>query len=162
MDCIWTGFAIVYNIFDSKGEVLLTILSSLAQDEFTNISENCTWGIRRKFEQDKVFVNHVKLLGYDKDAEGNLIINEKQAKTVDFLTKRRVENNGEIPQYYVEEGHPAIIDKDMWEAVQLEMERRRNFAKKYNFPKFNYATIDNPFAGRVICGHYGSTFGRKV
>lgn len=88
--------------------------------------------------------------------------NEKQAKTVDFLTKRRVENNGEIPQYYVEEGHPAIIDKDMWEAVQLEMERRRNFAKKYNFQKFNYATIDNPFVGRVICGHCGSTFDRKV
>jgi site-specific DNA recombinase len=32
--------------------------------------------------------------------------------TVDFLAKKRVENNGEVPQYYVEESHPAIIDKD--------------------------------------------------
>jgi DNA invertase Pin-like site-specific DNA recombinase len=210
------------NTLDSKGEVLLTILSSLAQDESRNISENCTWGIRRKFEQGKVFVNHVKFLGYDKDEEGNLIINEKQAKivrriytdyldgkgpnritreleveevpnwngkskwyessirkmlsnekykgdallqktyTVDFLTKKRVENNGEVPQYYVEESHPAIIDKEMWEAVQLEMERRRAFAEKYNISKLDYATVDNPFAGRVICGHCGSTFGRKV
>jgi len=31
--------------------------------------------------------------------------------TVDFLTKKRVENNGEVPQYYVEESHTAIIDK---------------------------------------------------
>lgn len=52
---------------DSKGEVLLTILSSLAQDESRSISENSTWGIRRKFEQGKVIVNHNKFLGYDKD-----------------------------------------------------------------------------------------------
>jgi DNA invertase Pin-like site-specific DNA recombinase len=54
----------------------------LAQDESRNISENSTWGIRRKFEQGKVVVNHTKFLEYDKDEEGNLIINEKQAKVV--------------------------------------------------------------------------------
>lgn len=210
------------NTLDSKGEVLLTILSSLAQDESRSISENSTWGIRRRFEQGKVTVNHKKFLGYDKDEEGNLIINEKQAKivrriykdfldgkgsnriareleeegikgwndkskwyestvrgiltnekykgdallqktyTVDFLTKKRVDNKGEVPMYYVEESHPAIIDKEMWEAVQLEMERRRVFAEKYNIGKLDYATIENPFAGRVTCGCCGSTFGRKV
>ena len=36
------------NTLDSKGEVLLTILSSLAQDESRSISENSTWGIRRR------------------------------------------------------------------------------------------------------------------
>ncbi|WP_245331584.1 recombinase family protein [Clostridium algifaecis] len=210
------------NTLDSKGEVLLTILSSLAQEESNNLSQISTWGIRRRFEQGKVIVNHKKFLGYDKDEEGNLIIDEKQAKivrriykdyldgkgsnriareleeegvkgwngkakwyestirgiltnekykgdallqktyTVDFLTKKRVENNGEVPQYYVEESHPAIIDKEMWEAVQLEIERRRVFAEKYNISKLDYATAYNPFAGRVICGHCGSTFGRKV
>ena len=35
------------NTLDAKGEVLLTILSSLAQDESRSISENCTWGFRR-------------------------------------------------------------------------------------------------------------------
>lgn len=70
---------------------------------------------------------------------------------VDFITKKRVENNGEVPQYYVEERHPPIIDKEIWEAVQLEMERRRAFAEKYNISRLDYATIDNPFAGRVIC-----------
>lgn len=61
--------------------------------------------------------------------------------TVDFLTKKRVENNGEVPQYYVEEIHPPIIDKEMWEAVQLEMERRRVFAEKYNISKLDYVFI---------------------
>ncbi len=82
--------------------------------------------------------------------------------TVDFLTKKRTENNGQVPKYYVEESHPAIIDKDMWEAVQLEMQRRKAFAEKHGIKKIDYATIDNPFAGRVICGHCGSPFGRKV
>lgn len=82
--------------------------------------------------------------------------------TVDFLTKKRIENNGEVPQYYVEESHPPIIDKEMWEAVQLEMERRRAFAERYNISKLDYATVENPFAGRVICGYCDSSFGRKV
>lgn len=55
------------NTLDAKGEVLLTILSSLAQDESRSISENSTWGIRRKFEQGKVLVNCTKFLGYEKD-----------------------------------------------------------------------------------------------
>lgn len=38
------------NTLDAEGEVLLTILSSLAQDESRSISENSTWGIRRRFE----------------------------------------------------------------------------------------------------------------
>lgn len=50
----------------------------------------------------------------------------------------------------------------MWEAVQLEMERRKNFAEKHGIAKIDYATVKHPFAGRVICGHCGSTFGRKV
>ena len=50
----------------------------------------------------------------------------------------------------------------MWEAVQLEMDRRRNFALQHGLQKLEYATTDNPFAGRVICGSCGQVFGRKV
>ena len=207
---------------DSKGEVLLSILSSLAQDESRSISENSTWGIRRRFEQGRLFINATKFLGYDKDKNGNLVINEKQAKivrriyrefldgkganriardlekdrvpnwngkakwyensirkmltnekymgdallqktyTVDFLNKKRADNTGQVPQYYVEDSHPAIIDKEMWEAVRLEMERRRVFARTYGIQKLECATEYNPFAGRVICGSCGHAYGRKV
>jgi len=82
--------------------------------------------------------------------------------TADFLTNKRVENNGEVQKYYVEESHPSIIDKEMWEAVQLEMERRRVFAETYGVYKLDYATLDNPFTGRGICGRCGSQFGRKT
>ena len=79
---------------DSKGEVLLSILSSLAQDESRSISENSTWGIRRRFEQGKVAVNCTKFLGYDKDEDGNLVINEKQAKIVRRIYKDYLDGKG--------------------------------------------------------------------
>lgn len=79
---------------DSKGEVLLTILSSLAQDESRNISENSRWDIVRRFQQGKVRVNHKRFLGYDKDKNGELIINEKQAEIVRRIYKEYLEGKG--------------------------------------------------------------------
>lgn len=81
---------------------MLTILSSLAQDESRSISENCTWGIRRRFEQGKVHINHTKFLGYDKDENGELIINEKQARIV-----RRIYND------YLDGKGPNRIAKEL-------------------------------------------------
>lgn len=34
-------------------------------------------------------------------------------------------NNGEIPQYYVQDSHPAIITKEDWDLVQIDMKRRK-------------------------------------
>ena len=75
---------------EASGELMFTILSSLAQEESRNISENTAWGIRSKFQQGIPHINTEALLGYDKDADGNLIINEEQAAVVrrvyrDFL-----------------------------------------------------------------------------
>ncbi|KZE69565.1 serine recombinase [Paenibacillus jamilae] len=70
------------NTLDTTGEVLLTILSSLAQDESRNISENSRWGILRGFQNGKVFCNTNRFLGYDKDDHGELVINEKEAEIV--------------------------------------------------------------------------------
>ena len=67
------------NTLDSTGELMLTILSSLAQDESRNISENTTWGIRSRFQQGHLHLNTNRFLGYDKDKDGNLIINPDQA-----------------------------------------------------------------------------------
>lgn len=99
-----------------------------------------------------------------------MLLNEKykgeallqRSYTVDFLSKKRVENKVEIPQYYVEESHPAIIDKEIWEAVLLERERRKTFTEKYNIQKMDYIMNTNPFAGRIICGCCGRVYGRKT
>ena len=66
----------------------------LHQDESRSISENTTWGIRRKFEQGKVSINHTKFLGYDKGEDGNLIINEKQAKIIRRIYREFLDGKG--------------------------------------------------------------------
>lgn len=55
---IWT--------FDSKGELLITIMSSLAQEESRSISEKCTWGQRKRFADRKVTIPFKRFLGYDR------------------------------------------------------------------------------------------------
>ena len=71
---IWT--------FDGKGELLLTIMSSIAQEEARSISENCTWGQRKRFADGKVSIPFRSVLGYDRGADGSLVINQEQAKLV--------------------------------------------------------------------------------
>ena len=73
--------------------------------------------------------------------------------TPDFLTKKAVKNDGSVPQYYVEDSHPAIIDPDQFELVQdIFQERARD-------PKHSGATI---FSGKIRCGCYGGWYGSKV
>ncbi|WP_276620762.1 MULTISPECIES: recombinase family protein [Eubacteriales] len=82
--------------------------------------------------------------------------------TVDFLKKKREESVGQVPQYYVEDSNPVIIDKDTWEAVQLEMERRKAFAAEHDIGLIDYSTADKPFSGKVICSSCRRAFGRRV
>jgi len=67
---------------DSSGKLLITILSSQAQEESRNLSKNTRWGIVRRFEQGIVQLNHNNFLGYTKDSEGNLIIVPEEAEIV--------------------------------------------------------------------------------
>ena len=95
---IWT--------LDAKGELLITIMSSLAQEESRSISENTTWGKRKMF------------------ADGRASIGFK-----DFLTHKMVVNNGEVPQYYVEGHHEGIVTADQFDQVQAEILRRKGMQK---------------------------------
>lgn len=70
---------------DPKIDFILTVMSSMAQEESRSISENTKWGIQKRFEQGKLIMNTNRFLGYDKDKEGTLIINEEQAKTVKYI-----------------------------------------------------------------------------
>lgn len=57
-------------------------MSSLAQEESRSISENCTWGQRKRFADGKVTVPFKRFLGYDRGPDGNLVINPEQAVTI--------------------------------------------------------------------------------
>ena len=210
------------NTLDAAGELLFTIMSSLAQEESRSISENCRWGIRTKFKQGVMHLNANHFLGYDKDDKGNLVINEAQAAIVrriyrefmnrlnpetiaarltdegvpgcmgepkwavstimhilenekykgdallqkyytsDFLSKKSVRNHGQVEQVYVKDSHPPIIERELWEAVQLEIERRRLFRERHNLRTLGRYTDEQPFTCRVVCGKCSAVYWRRT
>lgn len=199
---------------DSKGELLITIMSSLAQEESRSISENVTWGQRKRFADGKVSVAYGKFLGYCKGTDGIMEIVPEEAETVrtiyrqfiqgkttnaiaasltrkgvptpggkekwqattiesiltnekykgsallqkkfttDFLTKKMKPNEGEVPQFYVENSHPAIICPEEWDRVQNEIVRRKATGRHHNSL--------SPFSAKIICGDCGEYYGSKV
>ena len=203
------------NIFtlDSKGELLITIMSSLAQEESRSISENVTWGMRRRFAEGMVYVPYERFLGYRKGRDCQFEIIPQEAEVVryiyrlfmegkslcwiarhltecgistptgrtkwgdntvrnilrnekykgeallqkrfrtDFLTKKNKINEGEIPQYYVENSHPAIVSPALYDAVQDEFDRRERLGFK--------AVNRHPFSGRIVCSKCGGLYGSK-
>ena len=70
---------------DSKGELLITIMSSLAQEESRSISENVTWGQRKRFSDGKVTMAYKRFLGYARNEDGTPRIVESEAKTVRMI-----------------------------------------------------------------------------
>lgn len=79
------------NTLDAKGEVMLTIMASLAQQESESLSQNVRLGLQYRYQQGKVQVNHNRFLGYDKDEEGNLIINKEEAEVVKRIFREYLE-----------------------------------------------------------------------
>lgn len=199
---------------DSKGELLITIMSSLAQEESRSISENVTWGQRKRMADGKVSLPYGQFLGYEKGEDGlpkiveseaeivrmifrlfiegktpsaiakhlasqgilspagkktwqvatvkSILTNEKykgdallqKGFTVDFLTKKRKVNEGEVPQYYVQNSHPAIIEPEEFDAVQAEIERRKSLGRP--------SGCNSPFSAKIVCGDCGGFYGSKV
>lgn len=80
---------------DSKGEVLLTIMASLAQQESESLSQNVKMGIQFRYQQGIVQVNHNRFLGYTKDAEKNLVIVPEEAEIVKRIYREYLEG-GEL------------------------------------------------------------------
>ena len=92
----------------------------------------------------------------------NILSNEKykgdahlqKCYTVDFLAKKRNANEGEVPQYYVEGRHDAIIKPAEWQLVQTEIQRRKNAERSHN--------CCSSFSAKLKCGDCGEYFGSKV
>lgn len=79
------------NTMDSKGEVLITIMASLAQQESQSLSQNVKLGLQYRYQQGKVQVNHNHFLGYTKDGDGHLVIDPEQAEVVKRIYREYLE-----------------------------------------------------------------------
>ena len=81
------------NTMDAKGEVLITIMASLAQQESQSLSQNVKLGLQFRYQNGQVQVNHNHFLGYTKDADGNLIIDPEQAEVVKRIYREYLEGS---------------------------------------------------------------------
>ena len=79
------------NTMDAKGEVLITIMASLAQQESQSLSQNVKLGLQFRYQNGQVQVNHNHFLGYTKDENGNLIIDPDQAVVVKRIYREYLE-----------------------------------------------------------------------
>jgi site-specific DNA recombinase len=81
------------NHMDAKGEVLITIMASLAQQESQSLSQNVKLGLQYRYQQGKVTVNHNRFLGYTKSEDGKLVIDPEQAEIVKRIYREYLEGS---------------------------------------------------------------------
>lgn len=112
--------------FDSKGELLITIMSSLAQEESRSLSENVTWGQRKRFSDGKVKMNYKQFLGYEKGDDGKPVINQNEAQTVRLIY--RLFMDGKTPCGICRELEK--LGKQMFDNVQNALSSNRNCTNK--------------------------------
>lgn len=101
---------------DAKGELLITIMRSLAQEEPRSISENVTWGQRKRMADGKVTIPYARFLGYRKGENGLPEIIPEEAETVRLIYKSFMEGMtpGMIVKMLMEQGVPAPGGGDKW------------------------------------------------
>ena len=80
---------------------------------------------------------------------GNALLQKKY--TTDFLTKRQKVNEGEVPQFYVENSHPAIIEPELFDLVQYEFQKRQASGQT--------TMSAHPFSCKIFCGECGGMYG---
>jgi len=95
-------------------ELMLAVLSSFAQEESKNVSDNIKWRYKRKFEQGEVAINTTRFLGYDKDKYGDLVINRSQAEIVERIFNDCINGKGVfvIAKELTNEGKRTICGGD--------------------------------------------------
>lgn len=112
----------IYSL-DGKGELLLTIMSSLAQEESRSISENVTWGQRKRFSDGKVSLPYKQFLGYDRGEDKNdpPVVNPEQAVIARRIYRSFMEEKtaGAIAKELTAEGIPTPAGKTNWRASTI-------------------------------------------
>lgn len=76
---------------DSKGEIMLTIMASLAQQESQSLSQNVKLGLQYRYQQGEIQINCARFLGYTKNEKKKLIIVPEEAEVVKRIYREYLE-----------------------------------------------------------------------
>lgn len=131
---------------DAKGEVIITIMSSLAQEESRSISENVTWGKRKSMADGKFSLSYKHFLGYEKGEDGLPKIVEEEAKIVRSIYQLFLEGQTirMIADHLTRQGIPTPMGKKNWR-VSTIMSILQN--EKYKGDAVGQERADPPLPG---------------
>ncbi len=82
------------NTLSAESELILTILSSIAEEELISTSQNIRWSNQKRFKQGKMHLVTERFMGYDRDGKGGLVINEEQAVIVRRVFNESISGKG--------------------------------------------------------------------
>lgn len=108
--------------FDPNTELVLTILSAMAQEESRSISTNCKWGIKRRFENgEAAFVTNANL-GYKRDENNKIIIDDTQAEIVKLIFKLYLDGYSytKIKTYLEENNYKTAKGLTTWQCSTIQ------------------------------------------
>lgn len=126
------------NTLSGDGELMLTILSSFAEEESKNISQNTKWAFRKKFQRGELVLNTKLFLGYDKDEFGDLVVNREEARIVrrifsDYLAGKGVFT---IAKELNDEGIPTIKGGKWQESTILQILKNEKYKGDAHLQKY--------------------------
>jgi site-specific DNA recombinase len=139
-----------------EGSSILEITRALEADKIKTVTGKDTWhpGVIEKMLSNEKYMGDALL---------------QKTYTVDFLTKKRVKNEGIVPQYYIEDNHEAIVPKEIFYRVQEEKTRRANLNKaavtrKSNKLKKEKSKFSSKYALTeiLVCAECGHQYRRQV
>lgn len=198
---------------DVKCDQMITMYADFAEEEAISVSQNCKWRVNKNIKDGSYHLPTAQMMGYRYDKNGNVVIYEPEARTIqkiyklylsgygcsqiaEFLTRSKemnrigqtkwerstirnilrnekyvgdfifqksyiesplthkvIINHGERDRYLVENGHPAIINRDDWNKVQDIMNAN---SKKFKVPSYENGTYVHPinsnrFLGFISC-----------
>lgn len=208
-----------------ESEFLITIHGAFAQSESEGISSRVKWGKHQAMRTGKANIQYKTLLGYEKNPDGEMVVNAEQAETVrriyemylsgqtlrsiketlesggfknsagtmewttsnlrtilsdekycgdvllqktfiqDCISKKVIKNTGQLPMYLIQNHHEAIIPRDRFDAVQVELARRKtltNSTKKSAPTGMSRYSGKYALSGLLFCGECGTAYRRVV
>lgn len=129
------------NTLSGDGELMLTVLSSFAEEESRSVSENVKWRYQKKFENGELFITTNRFLGYDKDEHGNLVISPKEAEIIRRIYEEYLAGNGafRIAKLFNKEGVPTVTGSKWHESSIREILKNEKYKgdallQKYHTP----------------------------
>ena len=139
----------IYNDF-LAGATYLEIAKRLTEENVPTMGGGNRW-----------FSERIKSILKNEKYKGDALL--QKTYITDPISKRVKKNNGELPMYYVENSHPAIIERRIFDKVQEEIARRAGKKKvKQTGTKTELGRYSGKYAltELLYCGECGTPYRR--